>query len=144
MSFDVGGPKLTSPLGGVGGQNRALPPIELKALSRRGDRGAVKLGRDFHTHDFEQHAHPSAVVQMRETAKGLREWSGQYAYFLANLETVIRANGRHSFHMRRPTPQSRPTALACGCSAPMIREATPNVPLTLRQRCLERSMMMKI
>jgi hypothetical protein len=31
-----------------------------------------------------------------------------------------------------------------GCSAAMINEAIPNVPLTLRQRCLVRSMITKI
>ena len=43
-------------------------------LSRRGDCGTIELSGDFHTHDFEQHANASAVVQMRETAKRLREW----------------------------------------------------------------------
>jgi hypothetical protein len=55
------------------------------------------LGCYFHTHDFEQYANAPAVVQMRETTKGLREWSRQYAHFLADLETVIKPNGATAF-----------------------------------------------
>jgi hypothetical protein len=54
---------------------------------------------------------------------------------------------------RRTAPQfshettnasTTPSGTAMGCSAPIINEAMPNVPLTLRQRCLERSMITKI
>jgi hypothetical protein len=34
---------------------------------------------------------------MRETTNRLREWSRQYAQFLADLETVIKANDRAVF-----------------------------------------------
>ena len=66
-------------------------------LGRRSDRGTVKLGRDFHTHDFEQHANASTVVQMRETTKGLRERTRQDAHLLADLQTVIKTNGPTAF-----------------------------------------------
>ena len=36
-----------------------------------------------------------------------------------------------------------PGGTGVGWSAPIIKEATPNVPLTLRHRCLERSIAMK-
>jgi hypothetical protein len=55
------------------------------------------LGCDFHTHDFEQHTNAPSVVQMREPTKGFREWSRQYPHFLADLETVIKANGSAGF-----------------------------------------------
>jgi hypothetical protein len=55
------------------------------------------LGCYFHTHDFEQHPNAPTVVQMRETTEGLREWSGQDAHFLADLETVIKANDPTTF-----------------------------------------------
>ena len=63
-----------------------------KTLSCWSDRGTVKLGCDFHTHDFEEHANAPTVVQLRETTKGLGERSRHYAHLLADLETVINAN----------------------------------------------------
>jgi hypothetical protein len=75
----------------IGRQSRS------ETLSCRRDCGTVELGCDFHAHDFEQHANAPAVVQMRETTKGLGEWSRQYAHFLADLEIVLKANGPTAF-----------------------------------------------
>jgi hypothetical protein len=55
------------------------------------------LGCYFHTHDFEEHSNAPTVVQMRETAKGLREGSRHDAHSLADLETVIKANDPTAF-----------------------------------------------
>src|SRR5579863_890968 len=68
-------------------------PREPARSSRRGNRGAVELRRNFHPHDFKQHANPPAVVQMREPAKRLREWPRHDAHLLADLESVIEQNG---------------------------------------------------
>jgi hypothetical protein len=67
--------------------------LVVQLLSCWGDCGTVKLCCYFHAHDFEQHADPPTVVQMRETTKRLREWSRQDAHFLADLETAIATNG---------------------------------------------------
>ena len=66
-------------------------------LSCRSDCRTVELGCYFHTHDFEQHTNPPPVVQMCKTTKGLREWSRKDAHLLADLETVIKANGPTAF-----------------------------------------------
>jgi hypothetical protein len=42
---------------------RAFLLIRPKTLSCRGDCGTVKLGRYFHTHDFEEHPNAPTVVQ---------------------------------------------------------------------------------
>ena len=94
------------------------PGLANRASSRRRDCGAVKLGSHFHTHDFEQHANAPTVVQMRKTAKGLREWSRHDPHFLADLETVIEANRPAGPHMRRPTLRPRPPAPASAAPHP--------------------------
>jgi len=66
-------------------------------LCRRGNSGTIKLGCDFHPHDFEEHADPPTIVQLRETTKGLREGSRHYAHLLADLETIIKANDPGAF-----------------------------------------------
>jgi hypothetical protein len=52
---------------------------------------------------------------MRQTTKDLREWAGQYAHFLADFETVIKANGPTAFTRRNQplndTPRHRPRLL---------------------------------
>ena len=70
---------------------------EVKKLGCGGDCRTVKLGCYFHTHDFEKDPNAPTVVEMRETTKRFREWSRQYAHFLANLQTVIKMNGPGAF-----------------------------------------------
>jgi hypothetical protein len=65
----------------------------VQLLSCRGDCGTIELGSYFHTHDFEEHANSSTIVQMCETTKGLCEWSRKDAHFLADLKTAIETNG---------------------------------------------------
>ena len=48
------------------------------------------------------------------------------------------------FSREETNPSTTPRTTGSGCSAPMINEATPDVPLTLRHRYLERSMIVKI
>jgi hypothetical protein len=55
------------------------------------------LGCYFHTHDFEEHPNAPTVVQIRQTTNCLCEWPRQYAHFLADLETVIKANHPTAF-----------------------------------------------
>jgi hypothetical protein len=112
-------------------------------LSCRGDCGTLKLGSYFHTHDFQEHANAPAVVQMRDTTEGFAEWPRRYAHFLADLETISRRTAPQ-LASETINASTTPGGTGLGCSAPIINEAMPNVPLTLRQRCLERSMIMKI
>ena len=118
-----------------------------KQLSRRGDCGTVKLGCYFHTHDFRvareriSHGRPPDPARRQIVSANGPD----------NMRTFWpRSRDRHQgerprgFHTKQLTPRSHLAAPAWAAPAPMINEATPNVPLMLRQRCLERSMTMKI
>lgn len=71
--------------------------MKYRSSSRRSDRGAIELRRDFHAHDLEQHANAPVLIQMREPAKGLGEGARHDAHSLANLEAVIEHDGSPRF-----------------------------------------------
>ena len=63
------------------------------------------------------------------------------------MRTPLRLSSRQSvapLSHEAINPSITPDGTGLGCSAPIINEATPDVPLTLRHRYLERSMIMKI